>query len=88
MKPQIVDFIHDKPTNRCRMIDIVKFISHLLPDLQRLAIANCNNPEEFPSGTTPTRQNYFRHQSLKTKKKIKAIGSESFCNFAKNILVS
>ena len=48
MKPQIVDFIHDKPTNRCRMIDIVKFISHLLPDLQHLAIADCNNPEEFP----------------------------------------
>ena len=28
------------------------------------------------SGTTPTRQNYFRHLSLKTKKKIKAIGSD------------
>ena len=34
MKPQIVDFIHDKPINRCKMIDIVNFIR--------------NNPEEFP----------------------------------------
>ena len=88
MKLQIVDFSHDKPTNRCRMIDSVKFISHLLSDLQRLAIADCNNPKNFLSGKTPTWQNYFRYLSLKTKKKIKTIGSESFCNFAKNILVS
>ena len=34
MKPQIVDFIHDKPINQRKMIDIVNFIR--------------NNPEEFP----------------------------------------
>ena len=34
MKPQIVDFIRDKPSNRRKMIDIVNFIR--------------NNPEEFP----------------------------------------
>ena len=57
MKPQIVDFIHDKPINHRKMIDIVNFIR--------------NNPEEFPEWHNSDTAKLFSPPKFKNKKENK-----------------
>ena len=57
MKPQIVDFIHDKPINQRKMIDIVNFIR--------------NNPEEFPEWHNSDTAKLFSPPKFENKKENK-----------------
>ena len=57
MKPQIVDFIHDKPINHRKMIDIVNFIR--------------NNPEEFPEWHNSDTAKLFSPPKFENKKENK-----------------
>ena len=57
MKPQIVDFIHDKPINQRKMIDIVNFIR--------------NNPEEFPEWHNSGTAKLFSPPKFENKKENK-----------------
>lgn len=57
MKPQIVDFIHDKPINQRKMIDIVNFIR--------------NNPEEFPEWHNSDTAKLFSPPIFENKKENK-----------------
>ena len=57
MKPQIVDFIHDKSINQRKMIDIVNFIR--------------NNPEEFPEWHNSETAKLFSPPKFENKKENK-----------------
>jgi len=57
MKPQIVDFIHDKPINQRKIIDIVNFIR--------------NNPEELPEWHNSDTAKLFSLPKFENKKENK-----------------